>query len=118
MEENFVKIKSHLIITDIENNYTINWCGKLIDSNPILVDGLPVFIIIGSNSRIEMNTIDMSRIENCAKKLTCPKGRAAVTSDTARVYLKEVGRQDRLMCVVTHKRIKHYAPMFDKVGWK
>lgn len=118
MEENFVKIKSHLIVTGIDNNFSINWCGRLADSNPILVNGSPVFVIISSNSRVEMNTVNISQLEECAKKLTLPKGRAAVTSDTARIYLKEMDGQERLMCIVKHEKIKHYALMYDKVGWR
>ena len=43
-----VKVKTHLIITDIHNEYHMNWCGKLQGANPVLIDGLPLFIIIGS----------------------------------------------------------------------
>ena len=43
-----VKVKTHLIITDIHDEYHMNWWGKLQGANPILIDGSPLFIIIGS----------------------------------------------------------------------
>ena len=76
MEE--ISIKTHLIITDIHDEYHMNWCGKIAESKPLLKDGLPLFIIIGTRGRIELNTIDMKRIEHTAKLLTRPKGRSAV----------------------------------------
>lgn len=112
-----VKVKTHLIITDIHDEYHMNWCGKLQGANPILIDGLPLFVIIGSKGRIELNTIDMKCIERAAKSLTHPKGRSAVSIDTARVYLKEVDGNDLLMGVLTHKNVKTFAPMYDKVGY-
>ena len=112
-----IKVKTHLIITDIHDEYHMNWCGKLHGANPLLQNGLPLFIIVGSKGRIELNTIDMKRIERAAKSLTRPKGRSAVSVDTARVYLKEVDGNDLLMGVLTHKNIKTFAPMYDKVGW-
>ena len=112
-----VMVKTHLIITDIHDEYHMNWCGKLQGANPVLIDGLPLFVIIGSKGRVELNTIDMKRIERAAKSLTYPKGRSAVSIDTARVYLKEVNGNDLLMGVLTHKNVKTFAPMYDKVGY-
>lgn len=31
-----IKIRTHLIITDIHEEYHINWCGKLFDAKPAL----------------------------------------------------------------------------------
>ena len=112
-----VSVKTHLIITDIHDEYDMNWCGKLSGAKPLLKDGLPVFVIIGAKGRIEMNTIDMKRIERAAKSLTYPKGKSSVSVDTARVYLKEVDGNELLMGVMTHKNIKTFAPMYDKVGY-
>lgn len=111
-----VMLKTHLIITDIHNEYHMNWCGKIAEANPLIKNGLPVFVIIGSGGRIELNTIDMKRIEKSAKLLTHPKGRTAVSTDTARVYIKEVSGNEMLLGIMTHKNIKTFAPMFDKVG--
>lgn len=115
MEE--ISIKTHLIITDIHDEYHMNWCGKIAESKPLLKDDLPLFIIIGTRGRIELNTIDMKRIENTAKLLTRPKGRSAVSVDTSRIYIKETDGNDFLLGVMTHKNIKTFAPMHDKVGF-
>ena len=115
MEE--ISIKTHLIITDIHDEYHMNWCGKIAESKPLLKNGLPLFIIIGTRGRIELNTVDMKQIERCAKFLTYPKGRSAVIVDTSRIYIKEVDDNDFLLGVMTHKNIKTFAPMHDKVGY-
>ena len=115
MEE--LTMKTHLIITDIHDEYHMNWCGKIADAKPLLKDGLPLFIIIGTRGRIELNCVDMKRIERCAKSLTYPKGRSAVSVDTSRIYIKELDGNDFLLGVMTHKNIKTFAPMHDKVGF-
>jgi hypothetical protein len=112
-----LSIKTHLIITDIHDEYHINWCGKIVDAKPLLKNNLPIIIIIGSRGRIELNTIDMKRIEQNAKLLTHPKGRSAVSIDTARIYIKEIDGNDFLLGVMTHKNVKTFAPMHDKVGF-
>lgn len=112
-----VMIKTHLIIKDIHSEFNIKWCGRLVDVTPKLENGLPVFVIIGSEARLELNTIDMQHIEECAKRLTHPKGRQAVTTDVARIYIKEVDGNEVLMGVVTHNKVKTFAPMYDKVGY-
>ena len=116
MEEIFVK--THLIITDIYNEYHMNWCGKIAEAKPILKDGLPIFVIIGTRGRMELNTIDMKRIEDVAKLLTHPKGRSAVSIDTARIYIKEADGNEMLLGVMTHKNVKTFAPMHDKIGYQ
>lgn len=116
MEE--VRIKSHLIITEIHDEYSMNWCGKVYDAKPEFKNDKPVFVIVGSRGRTELATTDMIRLEEVAKMLTEPKGRAAVTSDVARIYIKEVDGNEKLLGIMTHKHIKSYAPMFDKVGYR
>ena len=74
-------------------------------------------IIIGAGGRIELNTIDMKRIENTAKLLTRPKGRSAISVDTSRIYIKEVDGNDFLLGIMTHKNVKTFAPMNDKIGF-
>ena len=115
MEETFVK--THLIITDIHDEYHMNWCGKIIDAKPKLENGKPVFVIIGGGGRIELNTIDMKRIESAAKSLTRPKGRQAITTDHSRIYIKETDGNEFLLGVMTHNNVKTFAPMFDRVGY-
>ena len=116
MEEIFVK--THLIITDIHDEYHMNWCGKIANAKPFLKDGLPQFIIIGTRGRLEINTIDMKYLEHCAKLMTRPKGRSATTIDTSRIYIKEIDGDDMLLGVMTHKNVKTFSPMFDKIGFQ
>lgn len=116
MEERM--IKTHLIVTDIHDEYLVKWCGKIIDTNPALTNGLPVFVLISSESRLEMNTIDMKRIEECAKKITRPHGRGAISTDKTYIYIKEMCGKETCIGVVTHNRVKSYAPMHDKVGFR
>ena len=114
-----IMVKTHLIIKDIQNEYYMNWCGKLSDAKPALNEnGMPAFVIISSQSRIELNTIDINYLERCAKKLTSPKGRGAISTDKAYIYIKEVGGNEKLLGILTHKRVKTFAPMYDKVGYK
>ena len=65
MEE--VAVKTHLIITDIHEEYHMNWCGKIFDAKPKLKNGLPVFTIIGSRGRMEISTIDMKQKETAGR---------------------------------------------------
>lgn len=116
MEE--VLIKSHLIVTDVHSEYHINWLGKIIDTKPKIKNGMPIFVVTGGNGRMELNTTDMARIEKCAKLVTKPKGRGAVSTDTARIYIQEEDDKETLMGILVHNRVKTYANMYDKVGWR
>ena len=115
MEE--ISVKTHLIITDIHDEYHMNWCGKITNAKPYLKNDLPLFIIIGTGGRLELNTINMKHLERSAKLLTRPKGRSAVPKDTARIYIREVDGNDLLLGVMTHKNVKTFAPMHDKIGF-
>lgn len=116
MEE--VLIKSHLIVTDVHEEYHINWCGKIIDTKPQFKNGKPIFVVTGGGGRMELNTTDMARVEKCAKLCTQPRGRSATTTDTARIYIVEEDDNEKLLGVLTHNHVKQYAPMFDSVGWR
>jgi len=116
MEE--VLIKSHLIVTDVHEEYNIKWIGKILDAKPKIKNGKPIFIVVGSGGRMELNTTDMARIEKCAKLLTQPRGRQAVTTDTARIFIQEEDDSEKLMGILTHNHVKTFAPMFDAVGYK
>ena len=114
-----VAVKTHLIITDIHSEYDINWCGKLKDADPVLSDGFPLFIIRTDNrAPAEVNTLNMSHLEKIGKRLAEPHGREAVTTAKSYIYLKEKNNNERLMCIITHRKIKTFAPMYDKVGWR
>jgi len=113
MEE--VLMKTHLIVTDIQNDYHIKWYGKIMDTKPMNKNGKLVFVVVGGNGRMEINTNDITRVEKCARMMTLPKGRTAFTSDTSRIYIKEVDENEKLLGVLTHNKTKTFAPMFDKV---
>ena len=113
MEE--VKIKTHLIVTDVHSEYEIRWIGKICETKPKFKNGKPVFVIVGTEGRIELNTTDMPLLERCAKRLTRPGGRGAVASDSARIFIVEEDDNEKLLGVVVHDRVKTFAPMYDKV---
>lgn len=114
-----VKVKTHLIISDIHEEYDIKWIGKFKDVQPALnEDGLPLFIIISDDSRVELNTMSMKDIEECAKRIAHPKGRSAVTTAISRIYLRDINGSDKYMGSVIHRRVKQYQQMFDTVGYR
>lgn len=109
-----VMLKTHLICSDVHEEYFVKWCGKLMDAQPLLKNDLPIFIVVGSDGRMELNTIDIKMIEKCAKSLSHPRGREAITSDCARIYLLEEDGSERLMGKVFHNHVKQYQQMFDR----
>lgn len=113
-----VAIKSHLIVTDIHSEYDISWCGRMQDTDPIFVNNAPVFIVRSGGHRIELNTWDMKKLEEMAKRFTAPKGRGAISKDKAHIYLKETNGKETLMGVITHRKVKTFAPMYDIVEWR
>lgn len=116
MEE--VKLKTHLIITDVHEEYHIEWTGKIAEARPKFKNGKPIFIVIGGNGRVELNTVDMKFIEKTAKLMTAPKGRSGVTTDKAKIFIKEEDGKEKLLGTVTHNHVKTYAPMYDKIGYE
>lgn len=112
-----VAIKSHLIVQSIHDEYHMSWQGKIINTKPKFKDNKLMFAIVGGKGRMEINTLDMQEVERCAKLMTLPRGREAVTSDTARVYIIEEDDRETLMGLMTHNHVKKYAPMYDKVGY-
>lgn len=112
-----VAVKTHLIITDTEHQYHIDWCGKIADAKPKFKNDKPIFVVISSKGRCELNTTDMKQIEHCAKIMTAPKGKKAIATDTARIFLKEENGNEKLMGILTHNFVKTFAPMFDKIEY-
>ncbi len=113
-----VLLKTHLIVTSIHEEYDINWCGKILDAKPKFKNDKPIFIIVGGGGRMEINTIDIKRVEKCAKLVTAPKGRQSITTDTARIFILEEDDNEKLLGILTHRHIKDYAPMYDKVEFE
>lgn len=113
-----VLVKTHLIVTDIHEEYSIDWSGKILDAKPKFKNNKPIFAIVSTGGRIEVNTANMKRVEECAKLLTIPKGRQAITTDKAYIYIIEENDNEMLLGTLTHNHIKSYAPMYDKVGYE
>ena len=109
-----IKIKTHLIVSDVHEEYFVKWCGNFITAKPKLENGLPIFIVIGSGGRIELNTVNIKLIEDTAKRLTRPHGRESFTTDTAYIYLLEEDGNQKMMGKVVHNHIKQYQQMYDK----
>lgn len=109
-----VNLKTHLIISDMHEEYFVKWTGKMSNVKPLIRNGLPVFVVVGSDGRIELNTLDIKDIEKTAKSLTHPRGREVFTTDYARIYIVEEDETETLMGKVTHNHIKQYQQMFDK----
>ena len=107
-------LKTHLICTGLTDEYFVKWCGKLVDVKPALKNGLPIFIVVGGGGRMELNTIDIKTIEKCAKSLCKPRGREAITTDCARIYILEEDESETLMGKVFHNHVKQYQQMFDR----
>jgi len=109
-----VMLKTHLIVTDVHEEYFVRWCGKLTDVKPLLKNDLPIFIIVGSDGRMELNTINIKTIERCAKSLSHPRGKQAITSDSVRIYILEENGNEKLMGKVFHNHVKQYQQMYDR----
>ncbi len=113
-----VAVKTHLIVSEVRDEYNIKWCGEIAKANPFLQNGLPVFVLIGSDGRSELNTIDMKMIEGTAKCMTHPRGKGAISVDTVNIYIKEADGNEMPLGSITHRRVKKYQQMFDKVGFR
>lgn len=109
-----INLNTHLIVKDTHSEYHMNWCGKVIEARPLLINGKPQFIIIGSTGRIETDEVDMKRLEEKAKLVTRPRGREAITSDTSRIYIKQIDGSEMLLGVMTHTVVKTFSQMTDK----
>lgn len=110
-----MKVKTHLIVTDQYEEYEVKWHSRLIDTNPILKNGMPIFVLISACGRMELNTIDLPYLEKQAKHFTYPKGRGSLTVDKCSIYIKEVDGNEKLIGTVTHNHIRKYAPMYDEL---
>ena len=113
-----VLVKTHLIVTNIHEEYNINWSGKILDAKPKFKNNKPIFVVVASGGRIEVNTTDMNRVERYAKLLTMPKGRQAITTDKAYIYILEENDNEKLLGTLTHNHVKTYAPMYDKFDYE
>lgn len=78
----------HFIKTGQDSNFDVKWATRLMDTQPVLNNGVPTFYIISKAGRVEMNTMDMNALEKKAKLMCDPSGRGSYKSDTVRIYLK------------------------------
>lgn len=108
-----VMLKTHLIVTDVHEEYIVKWYGSIINTDPLFKNDMPVFILVSSEKRLELNTIDMKWIEESAKQITCPHGRQAITTDITRIYIKEKSGKETFIGKVIHNHVKQYQQMFD-----
>lgn len=111
-----MKLKTHLIITDIHEEFHIKWCGRIIDTKPLIKNKKPVFVVVGGAGRIELNTTSMNDVEYWGKRMTYPLGRESFTTDKSYIYIKEENGNEKLLGIITHNHIKQYAQMFDEVA--
>lgn len=110
-----MKVKTHLIVTDQYDDIVVKWVKYLRDTKPIFDrNGYPIFIVIGQNGRTEMHTFNLNEVEQIAKRILCAKGRASVTYDQSRIYIKTKSDEE-LIGVVTLTHTRKYAPMYDEV---
>ena len=63
---NEVMVKTHLIITDIHDEYHIKWCGSIKDTTPLIENGKPVFVFFCNEGSVEMNAVDVKYWEDVA----------------------------------------------------
>lgn len=109
-----VKINTHPIVVSSHEEYHIEWCGKILDTHPKIVNNMPVFFIRGSQGGLELNTLDMKMIEQIAQKLTNPHGKGSITTDKSYIYIIEEDDTKKLLGVVTHNHIRDYRQMYDE----
>ena len=114
MEEK-VMVNTRFICIDSQDEYYMKWHRKIIDTNPVFnKNGKLSFAIVGNQSRMEIDTLDMNYLEKCAKLMTRPKGRSAISADKAYIYIKEIDGKETMLGVLTHNRIKTFVPANSK----
>ena len=109
-----MKVKTHLIVKDQWDEYKIKWVRRLLDTKPKFTNGVPIFVITAGGGRIELNTINMAEIEKWAKRMTRPRGRGSLTSDTGYIFVKEE-KDEVLLGIICHDHVRQYAPMYDEL---
>ena len=114
-EKEKIVTNTHFICINSENEYETKWFKKITDTNPKFdKNGKLTFVIIGNQNRMEINTLNMTYLVDCAKLLTRPKGRAAITTDKAYIYIKEVNEEEKMIGVLIHNHIKTFVPVNSK----
>ena len=57
---------------------------------------------------------NIKEVEQMAKRVLCAKGRASVTYDQSRIYIKTTNGEE-LIGIITLTHTRKYAPMYDEV---
>lgn len=76
------------IKTGEDTNFDVQWRTRLVDTQPVLKNGIPTFYILSKAGRLEMTTMDMNALEKKAKMMCDPTGRGSYKSDKVLIYLK------------------------------
>lgn len=109
-------VKTHLITTDQYDEFDVRWVKKLSSQKPLFDNnGNLQFAVLSNKGRLEVHTFDLAYLESQAKKFTWPRGRKAITTDKARIYLKTEDGDEVLMAIITHDHIRKYSPMYDEL---
>lgn len=109
-------MKTHLIVVGQSDDFNVKWTRKLIDLCPTIDShGNFTFNIVVDSHRVEIKTHDMNYLIERAEKNTRPKGRGSLTTDEAKIYIKEQDGKETLVAIVTHIHTRKYAPMYDDV---
>ena len=110
-----MKVKTHLIVTDQWDEYSVKWIKRLVDVNPKLDSyGYPTFYLVSNNGRVEVKTFDMAYLVRYAKNFTRPKGRGSCSTDKGLILILEE-QGETLMATVEHNHFRKYAPMYDEL---
>lgn len=109
------ELQTRWIVTDVEDSYSVKWIKTMKEIYPMFKNNKFIFIVVGGNGRMEINTNDMTRVEKCAKMMSYPKGRAAVTSDTVRIFVRQQDESEVLMGFLKHERAKTFAPIIERI---
>ena len=86
-----VNVKTHLIITDVHDEYDVNWCGRLMDLDPLFIDDCPIFVLVSSDTRMELNTFDLKRVEAAAKRI---ENYLSCSAQELRTFARITGNSD------------------------
>ena len=109
-----VREKTHLIQVGEEYSFNVKWHRRIIDLSVKLTNGMPSFVIISNYGRVEFQTRSLNEVEEQAKSFCCPRGRRAIESDRAHIYI-ETNEGEVLLGTVYCTRRRDFQPMYDLI---
>lgn len=111
-----VREKTHLIQVGEEYNFKVKWHRRVIDLSVKLTNGMPSFVIISNYGRVEFQTRNLNEVEEQAKFFCYPRGRRAIESDKAYIYIETMGAEkETLLGTVFCMREREFRPMYDLI---